>query len=148
MFICDVNQFWWRFVNVYRWCQSILVMICGWFGYLGIWVFGDFNLIWAHGYGAQWVRLDLSRLSFLFSSKAKGAGSITVIGAGSYYWCRPIGAGWKTGTYSRFPTGTNDPFCSCALRSSYTFLGNCVEDALCMRGGSFSLITSLPHLII
>ena len=46
---------------------------------------------------------------FFGSSKAKGAGSIIVIGAGYYYWCRPIGAGWKTGTYSRFPTGTYGP---------------------------------------
>ncbi len=100
MIICDVNQFWWRFVDV-----------------LGIWGF-QFDL-------GTWQRCSVSSapfepaLFFFGSSKAKGAGWIIVIGASYCYWCRSIGAGWETDTYSRFPTGTYGSFCSSDIWSPY-----------------------------
>ena len=54
---------------------------------------------------------DLFILFFRFPENVIGAGYKT----GIYNFgnrCRPIGAGWETGTYSPFPTGTYDVFCS------------------------------------
>jgi hypothetical protein len=67
----------------------------------------DFWMIWGFQFDlGAWLRCSVSSarfelaLFFFFgSSKVKGASSIIVIGAGYYYWCRPIGAGWDTGTY-------------------------------------------------
>lgn len=51
--------------------------------------------------------------SFFFGScEPIGVGSIFVLGAGFRYWCRLIGAGWKSGTYGHLQTGTYGMFCT------------------------------------